>query len=320
MKINMDEDTRERVTEEFIKGKSVDDLAKEYGLWRSKMYQIIDARLSNKVFTNQEEDEICQQYLNGMNTTRIGEYHKTNHKCICSILEDHHIQRRDPGLRKWELDEEYFDNIDTPNKAYILGFLYADGYNGIDKSTVRLQLQYTDKEILQKIRVEIGSNKPLHFVKCSDHVASNGFISKDMYSLEFYGKHICEALDKAGVHKGKSLILEYPEFLPEDLQRHFIRGYFDGDGTICNGYFSMLSTEQFCVKCKNIIERQTGTEHVRITDASCHNGVTRIIQDTRKAETQIIMNWLYKDADLYMQRKYDKFRSFYPEKQASCAD
>lgn len=48
----MDEDTRERVTEEFIKGKSVDDLAKEYGLWRSKMYQIIDARLSNKVFTN----------------------------------------------------------------------------------------------------------------------------------------------------------------------------------------------------------------------------------------------------------------------------
>ena len=53
------------------------------------------------------------------------------------------------------MDEKYFDNIDTQNKAYTLGFLFADGYNSISKSTVSMALQESDGYILDKIRADM---------------------------------------------------------------------------------------------------------------------------------------------------------------------
>lgn len=268
------------------------------------------------VFSEDQEKEIIDMYTNQkISTVKIGKYFSVGHKTIAKVLQKYNIPRTNVGRRRYDLDEHYFDSIDTPNKAYILGLFYADGYNSLDKRTIRLQLQYTDKDILEDIRKELNSEKPLKFIRCSDKVASNGFISKDMYQLEIYSSHMCQVLEKLGMVQNKSLVLTFPTFLDESLYVHFIRGYFDGDGSFCphytkKGWFQALvtitSTEVFCESCLNIIRRETGVGG-GIYDASSHNGITKVIYISGTNQAKKFFEWLYKDAELYLKRKHDLY-------------
>ena len=272
------------------------------------------------IFTEEQKQEIIDMYTNhGCSTVLIGKEFGVSHKTIARLLEKNGIARSYVGNRRYHFDEHYFDFIDTPNKAYILGLLYADGYNSVDKWTIRIQLQYTDKEILELIKKELKLEKPLKFVKCSNKVASNGFISKDMYSLEFYSKHMCKTLERLGMVQNKSLVLEFPDFLDKDLYSHFIRGYYDGDGSLCNhftkkGWFQSLltitSTNNFCTRCLDIIREYSGISGGGIYDSSGHNGITKVLSISGTNQTKAVLDWLYTDAELFLRRKYDLYIDF----------
>ena len=186
----------------------------------------------------------------------------------------------------------------------------------MDKRTIRLQLQHTDKQILELIRNELKLKKQLKFIKCSNKVASNGFVSKDMYLLEFYSKHICETLANYGMVQNKSLVLQFPTFLDDNLYSHFIRGYYDGDGSLCphytkKGWFqsslTITSTEDFCKACLSIIRKYSGITGGNIYDSSSHNGITKVISISGKKQNKTVLDWLYQDAEMFLQRKYDLY-------------
>ena len=300
----------------FMKGESIQSIADAVGLSWAKTYKIIDGRLPTvKELSCTEKDEIRDMYINGISCPKISEKFKISHKLVGKVLDEYGIDRKYNGLRKHSLNEGYFDIIDTPNKAYILGLLYADGYNGIDKSTVRLQLVEDDVDILNRINKEIGSSKPLKYLDCSNRIYGNGYISKNMYVLEFYGTHICKSLDNNGMHQNKSLILTYPEFLREDLYSHFIRGYFDGDGSVYQNpitgsvTITITSTEQFCNTCLDILRRNLSIGG-GIYDASNHNGITKVLSICGD-QCKTVLEWLYQDAEMYIQRKYDRYIQYY---------
>ena len=136
-----------------------------------------------------------------------------------------------------------------------------------------------------------------------------------MYQLEFYSSYICKTLEKLGMVQNKSLILTFPTFLDKSLYSHFIRGYFDGDGSFCphytkKGWFQALvtitSTESFCNDCLEIIRKETGIGG-GIYDASSHNGITKMISISGTNQLKRFFKWLYKDAELYMKRKHDLY-------------
>ena len=117
-----------------------------------------------------------------------------------------------------KFNHNYFKTIDTEEKAYILGFLYADGYNS-DKQVVISQLEQ-DVDILEKI------NKALD--------ADNQIKRKlDM----------CTDLTNLGCFRNKSLACTFPTFLDKSLVRHFIRGYFDGDGCVWIGKRKIMTVK-----------------------------------------------------------------------------
>lgn len=132
--------------------------------------------------------------------------------------------------RTHNYDENYFDEINTPEKAYFLGLLYADGCNVEHPSTgeLSISLQIEDRIVIDKLKEEMKSDYPLNIQKRIDEN------HKDKIRFYVYGKHIAEALDKQGCVKRKSLILTWPTIqqVPEELLSHFMRGYFDGDGCI----------------------------------------------------------------------------------------
>lgn len=269
-----------------------------------------------RIFSEEEVQDIIQSYLNGESSVQIGKRYNTTHKPILKLLKKNNIYvdklaRR--FHRQYVLNETYFENIDTPNKAYILGFLFADGNNSLNKGEVRIALQEDDKVILEQMRLEINSERPLIFKDYSNK-HDFGYTYKNQWQLSLFSKKICHDLNKLGMIPNKSLILEFPN-IDESLYSHFIRGYFDGDGSVCKSHcggsnLSITSTNNFCLKLKEIVIDKLNIEGV-IRDASNHNGITKVYSLTSNITVKTFLDWLYKDAELFLQRKYDRYQQYY---------
>jgi hypothetical protein len=130
---------------------------------------------------------------------------------------------------KYTLDETYFNKIDTKQKAYILGFIYADGNVSIKDNSYRLRfnLQQKDKSVLDFIKQELKYTGPIRLSK-----------NKKYNILEISSKKLIKNLIILGAIPNKSLILLPPKIDPI-FEGSFIKGYFDGDG--CVGFYPRKS-------------------------------------------------------------------------------
>lgn len=234
----------------------------------------------------------------------VGAYNCT----VAYILKENGIQARSLSEtnRLYSLNEHYFDKIDTPNKAYILGFLYADGCNSPSGRTVKLQLQEKDKEILNKIKIEMQNDSPLEFTEARGKTGRT-------YILHINSKYIARILADYGMVPNKSYVLQFPRWLDKELLSHFMRGYYDGDGSISksgNGVqCSLVSSEFFCDSFSDLLNSM-GIAH-KLHEAT-DSGRTKIIKISTQSEVKKFLDWIYKDADLYMERKYIKYyNNFY---------
>ena len=308
---------RNNVIKDYQNKMSIENILEKYNIkWRT-LSELLSPALDTKRNSVPKELEqyIVDSYIKGKSTTRIGVELGFYHKVIAQILEEHNINRDCSKMnRKYTLNEHYFDNINTPNKAYILGFLYADGNVYSPKSTIRLALHEDDKEILEKINNEIGSNHKLKYSVSKDR--GDGYNYCNTYAVEVYSTHMCKVLNDLGCMDNKSLKLKYPTFLSDELHRHFIRGYFDGDGSFCNHkskkngrqpLITITSTNDFCIECQRIIRELINIPCGNIYDASCHNGITKVLSFSGGNQVKIFLDWLYEDAELYLKRKYDRY-------------
>lgn len=262
------------------------------------------------IFTEEQEQQIIDMYLNQeVSSVKIGKHFGCSHKPILKVLERHNIPRTGVGNRKYKLNEEYFDNIDTPNKAYILGFLFADGCNCIQKQTIHISLQEEDKQILEDMRKEIGSEKELEFIDNSNK-HTFGYTYKNMWRLNMFSKHMCQSLEKIGMIPNKSLKVKFPN-IDINLYSHFIRGLFDGDGCIhklrnkTQFLCSITGTYDLCNYLSNFFE--TLGIHSSVSEASNHNGITAVFNVTRKDSVMKFLNYIYQDADMFLDRKYQRY-------------
>ena len=216
--------------------------------------------------------------------------------------------------RKYEIDENVFEKIDTEEKAYWLGFLYADGNIGnYDKNSIDISLAEKDKNHLEKFKKFLKSDKEII-------TRTNTLNNKIFYSCRFCidDKKVHDDLIDKGCFPNKSLILKFPtiEQVPEHLVHHFIRGYFDGDG--CIGYNENRNKFHFSINGTNeFLSKMVENFKKNIKDYK----ETKIYKDSRSNVYQIqkggviggktvngLYNYLYKDATIYLDRKYEKFK------------
>ena len=133
-----------------------------------------------------------------------------------------------------QFNHNYFKTIDTEEKAYILGFLYADGYNS-DKQVVITQLEQ-DVDILEKINKALNANNQIKRKLQSTN-------NKTVCQLCYSSIDMCTDLTNLGCFRNKSLACTFPTFLDKSLIRHFIRGYFDGDGCVWIGKRKIMTVK-----------------------------------------------------------------------------
>ena len=197
------------------------------------------------------------------------------------------------GTSIFEYDETYFEKIENEEKAYWLGFIYADGYCG-DKE-FRIHLSIKDIKHLEKFKSNIKSTHPIHICK------------NEKITFNIGRKKIVNDLHNLGVIPRKTFLLNYPD-ISQELNRHFIRGFFDGDGCIYiskKGYknFSIFTVaKKFKNKLIDIIKLETG---IKLNDNNQGNGW--VVGTSKKCNVEEIRQYLYDDANVFLERKRNKF-------------
>lgn len=283
------------------------------------MYKNGKPNYNEVIFTDEELNDIVNMYLDGMSSVKIGKQYNTSHKIILKALRKRNVEI-DPTkfTRKYCIDESYFDVIDTEQKAYILGFLYSDGSINPSKATISLSLQEEDKKILEQIRHELNSGKPLEYLDYSNK-HDFGYTYKNQYRLLVFNAHMCKELENKGVIQNKSLKISFPNWLREDLVPHFVRGVYDGDGSVYRSIKSennhavivtITATESFCISLRKICNETIGIDP-KIYDASCHNGITKVFTISGRNIAKTFLDWIYKDATIYLERKYQRYLDYY---------
>ena len=212
--------------------------------------------------------------------------------------------------RKYDIDETFFDVIDTEEKAYFLGFLYADGCNATNRNAVILSLKEDDKEILEILNNLLQSNKPLQYVEFK---ATN---SSNQYRLVIANKHISQKLVELGCGKAKTHNLIFPteEQVPSHLIGHFVRGYFDGDGSVSGDkqkQFCFVGTIDFLLPLQQILVKELNFSKTKLDRR--HKDIDNNIRSLRYCGVNqciTFREWLYKDATIYLERKKNIFDSY----------
>lgn len=133
------------------------------------------------------------------------------------------------------INYKILDDIDNPDKAYFLGFFCADGYHLPKRNRLSICLNEKDRCLLESFNQMFFDEKNSHVY---DHETKEHFIkgkycpSTKSSSFIFQNKHISEKLSEMGIRNNKTNCLELPDI--DNLYFYdFVRGYFDGDGTIC---------------------------------------------------------------------------------------
>jgi hypothetical protein len=211
--------------------------------------------------------------------------------------------------RKYPIDEQFFDEIDSEEKAYFLGMLYADGTNSTKKTEVSLRLQEEDYEILTKLNNLLQPTKPLHPIIRDEK-------RKILYRMIMNSKKISYRLNELGVVPNKTFKLTYPNWLNKNLQNHFIRGYFDGDGyvgyNVANGesQICITGTENMILEVQNILINENVLNKVKIyTRHPERNNNIRMLMYSGNGNSKKLYYYMYKNANLYMVRKKNKFEN-----------
>ena len=263
------------------------------------------------MISKEELTEIIEMYQNNVSLREIEKRTSHGRPAITKMLQRLGIKTTTGNhYRKYFFDFNFFEKIDNEYKAYWLGFMYADGCilkqdnRGYGEQEFKIQIAKEDLQLLEKFKQDIKSTYPIRKDKSKNEKNPNHQIQV-IPSLR--SQKTVDDLKKLGCVENKSLILTFPseQQVPKELQKHFIRGYFDGDGSISETkehyYINFVGTESFIKKLYQILNMGSVFPDKR-KENSWYLSIGGNLQVIK------FYHLLYDNSNRYMQRKYEKFQ------------
>lgn len=234
---------------------------------------------------------------------------------IYKILNNHKIPIKQCSTinRKYTLNENYFGNIDSHEKAYWLGWMASDG--SISHNNVCLQIQISDIEVLENLKKSVGFNGPISIRKQAGEKIVCGRLCniQDACRISFYSNKMMNSLIKHGLDNNKSYSLIFPDTISEELLPSFVRGYWEGDGSLNKSKRShnaiIVSTENFCNKLKSIIIEKLKVNVIIQKAPKCHS--TFLLSVCGSYQCLRFLNWIYSTDGYVLKRKYNQYLNMY---------
>ena len=272
--------------------------------------------------TDEQKKEIVGEYKNAT-SVELAERYNVSRGQITKVWYDNNLIGKDRHY--YPLNYNYFENIDSSDKAYFLGFLAADGNvthrnYGNAQSIMRLSLKSEDKYILDIFNFYLNSEKPLYKSK-----RQNSNYTSYIYTLEIVSDKIAHDLEKYNIVPYKTYKYEMVE-LKNEFMPHYFRGYFDGDGSISIRNNKIHSPSQYSInicgfihnleKMKKYLETQNIKSTIIIENRPSKNNKYDLpfgnLVFCNINEKYKFLKYIYQNKqDIYLHRKEYKANCFF---------
>lgn len=230
------------------------------------------------------------------------------------------------GVSKREIRHNFFEKIETELQAYLLGFIFADGCIWKDGLAFKIHINDIDIELFDYFKIISPDAKIRYLDGYESKALVRGRTVKNKSSIELNicSKQLVGDLIKHGAVERKTYEqLSIPE-MPDDLIRHFIRGYFDGDGSFTWGATkpnSKNGQKNWSVRAHVMIDAKTNNLLLEFQKYMANSGIMmnfnylkrddmyRLCCSSKKAILQVF-DFLYKDTHYYLSRKFNKYSHY----------
>lgn len=281
--------------------------------------------MAKPAFTLNQASNLRKRYEEGETSVSLAKEFNVGDGCIVSWIKrvGGIIRSNSESKRKFTFDEHYWDIVDTEHKAYWMGFFMADGYIGAFDNKYRnfwCTLAAKDGHHLEEFIKDINATYKVVYYQ-----------RKNKKTGKIYDKcRICltsipfveNLVNKGWIDFKKNGDLKLFSHIPSVLHSHFVRGFFDGDGSIgkqlrrkrkslAHAYsvtiVAPFAHEKFLEQVRDIICNNAGVSIKSLKRGSsvfrCHwNGNRQIMK---------IGDWLYKAATRWLARKKERFDSIH---------
>lgn len=255
-------------------------------------------------------NKCIELYKSGKTMKEICDIEDTNITTLKKYLKQNNIKirRENKNSQKWTVNQDYFKIIDTEEKAYWLGFIYADGnvyLNEKDRRSVfNFNLKGSDEYMIEKLKKCISYTGPIFTKKYKNPKYNSA------KGINVGNKELCINLINLGCVPRKSCIIKFPTYkqVPQNLYHHFLRGYFDGDGSVgiysTNKSVSIASSHEFIKSWNDFFFILFGKQGYIY-----NRGKFSTIRYSSKNLFLKFRNFFYQDATIFLERKHKIFYS-----------
>ena len=259
-----------------------------------------------KPFTHIYDEKVKALYAAGLSTGKIAKIFNVSREAIRYRLHKlgTNVRSQKEACTKYTLDKTFFNNINTEEKAYWLGFLTADG--GIVGHQLVLSLKMADKEHIEKFRTAIKSNHPIKTVISK---INNKNIPQPR--LVISSMPIIRALKTLGVGEKKSLTVK-PAILPKQFHMPYWRGIFDGDGHINisqkSRVMELTGNQYILTEFKKFLKQKINIISKLTKDKSVYR-----VRHGKRSSVFEIAKLLYSSSTIHLKRKYEVAKTIFSD-------
>lgn len=250
-------------------------------------------------------------------------------KCDCGkecVVKTYDLRQNKKGAKScgcevihYKKNENFFEKIDTEEKAYILGFIASDGHVNERDNNIKIVLNSKDSEILEKIKQSLSYSGNIKIEKIKAKLPQGGYCESEVAKLVICSKKIVEDLVKIGLTNNKTYNMNFDfSIIPNNLVRHFIRGYWDGDGScgITRGKSKKIYYNASCIGNAKMMENLIEEIKKFLPNIKFYINYTKNIIKLQTARISVqgkdnfkdFLNFLYKDSKIYLKRKFKNYK------------
>lgn len=255
------------------------------------------------VFSNFEKDRVLELHTQGKTLNEISDDLKRPAGNISKIIRKNGLvcNKELKRKRKYPVDHHFFSILDTQEKVYFLGFLFADGSVSKSCPAVNMQLAIKDKAILEKFTKLVQPTKPIFTFKNNLYVG----MTMDSHTIK---NDLCNF----GCIPNKTYVLTYPKNIPAELENHFIRGIIDGDGCIF-----VKDISKVCIVITGCDDFLNGIEQTifkavnakgKLYNNSSHHPKIKDLRYYGRLRCQTVLDWVYRDSKIHLDRKFNNYK------------
>lgn len=294
----LNKDQQKEVIIKRIEGNSIIQLAIEFNVSVKTIQRVIKGihiRTNNKRVVL-DSVEVIEKYKELNKISEVAKFFKVAEITIKGVLKKANFKWDSSVTGRFHLfNENFFTNIDTEEKAYWLGFIFADGSIHKNGNRINITLKESDLIHLEKFAKEINYKGKIANV-----------INTKACSLTLYSKKMSSDLVKLGCMSDKSSKIVFPDtdIVPLYLQNHFMRGYFDGDGCLTSSKrptFSIVSNYVFIEKFQELLINELNISKTKLYKHKGQNTYSLIYGGVKMIKK--IVQYLYKDSNIFLDRK-----------------